>query len=114
LKHAHRQTSGRLVEHFGLVVDVKQVFGRFVVESLLTNLARRELVAQCVALPNGIEGLPVQAYHLLLGAADEIVMPPLSREVIESLGCGQDIRLQQPPEGIVRVVLAHVWRGREQ
>ena len=114
LEDAHGQAGRRAVQQLGPVVDEAQVVGRLVVERLLADVALGQVVAQRVGDPLRIERRAVEADHLLLGPADEVPLPRVGRVVVERLGRREHLRLQQPPQGVVRVVLAHVRRGREQ
>ena len=85
LEDAHRQTHGRSIQILGAVVVVLYVARRFVVEFLLTAGFLTELVTQCIAVPLGIQGRPVEPDHLLLGAANEMPSPGLGRESFEGV-----------------------------
>ena len=114
LENAHRQACRGAVEQLGPVVDVPHVVGRLVVERLLADRPLGQVVAQRVGDALRIERLAVEADHLLLGAADEVGHAALGRILVERLERGKHLRLQQPPQGVVRIVLALVRRGGEQ
>ena len=81
---------------------------------LLAVRALGQLVAQRIRDSRRIERLAVQRNHLLLGPADEMLLPSLRRIGVKRLLGRQDVRLQQPPQAIIWIVLAHVGRGGQQ
>ena len=114
LEDGHGEPGRRAVQDAGAVVVVVDVVGRLVVEGLLADLALRQVVAEGVADAARVDALAVEADHLLLGAADEVTAPGVGRIGVEGVHRRQDFGLQQPPESIVREVLAHVRRGGQE
>ena len=111
LEHAHGQPRRGAVEDAGLVVRVRDVAGRGLVQALLRGAQR---IAQGVAPALRIEGAAVEADHFFFGPADEVVTPPGGRKRPECLEGRQRVRHEQPPQAVVGEVLAHVRRRGQQ
>ena len=114
LEDAHGQARGRLVQDFGLVVDVLQIFRRFVVEPLLALLALGQIVGKGIGDAPRIERLTGQFDHLFFDAPDEVLLPVFRGKLVEGFRGCQHLRLQQAPQGVVRIVLPHMGRRRQQ
>ncbi len=114
LEDGHRQPGRRAVEDAGAVVVGLDVGGRLVVEGLLADLPPGEVVAERVADPARVDAFALEVDHLLLGTPEEVAAAGVVRVGVEGVHRGQGVGLQQPPEGVVGEVLAHVGRGRQQ
>ena len=114
LEDAHGQARGRLVQEFGLVVDMLEVLRRFVVEPLFAHIALGQIVGKGIGDAPRIERLAGQSDHLFLDAPDEVLLPVFRGKLVEGFRGGQHLRLQQAPEGVVRIVLPHMGRRGQQ
>ena len=102
LEDAHRQPRRRPVEDPRAVVVVADVVGGRVVQLLLAPRSLRQGVAERVATALRVEWRAVEADHLLLGAAQEVVAARLRREAVERGGGGQRVGQQQAPQEVGR------------
>ena len=114
LEDAHRQAGSGAVQHSGAIVVMLEVLGRLVVELLFTLWPLRKLITQGGAVALWIQGGTIEADHFLFGPADEVPLPRVGGKIIESVVGRERVRQQQTPQEVVRIVLAHVWCGRQQ
>ena len=87
---------------------------RLVVEGLLADIALRQVVAQGVTDPVRVEPLALKINHLLLGPANEVTATSIRGVGVESIDRGQHVGFEQPPDCVIREVLAHVGRGGQK
>jgi len=88
LEDGHRQARRGAVQARGAVVKGAHVARRALVQLALLG---REVEAERVAAADGVERLPVEGDHLLLGAADEVSPPAVRRERTQRLRRGEDV-----------------------
>ena len=111
LEYAHGQTGRRAIQNARFIIGLGDVCGCCIVELLL---CRAEGIAQRVALALRVEGLTVEADHFFLGPSDKIAGALRLRKGLEGIEGCKRVRREQPPEVIIREVLAHMWRGGQQ
>ena len=113
LEHAHGELDGLPVFH-GPAVRAAQILRGAVVQRPLAVGSLREVVTERVAAAVAEDGLTVEIEHLLLGAANEVSRAILGWEAAPRLFRSEHPVVQQPPQVMVRRILAHVGRGRQE
>src|SRR5262249_38815283 len=108
LKDAHRHTCGRTIQNTRPVVKEPNVVCGLVVQPLLADLALSEIVAQCVRQACRVDGTAVEAHHFFFRSADEMAPTRIRRVVVKGVNGREHFRLKQPPQTVIRKVLAHV------
>ncbi len=90
------------------------VDGGLIVQILLLPRSLRQRILDSLAFTGWVNGRAVKAHHIFLHAPQQIALFLGRGQSAKGLSAGKQLWLQQPPQKIVGIVLAHVGRGRHQ